>query len=251
MKYFKPKYFKLAALTLCAPLLGSCWLIFPAPPPSPPSLFLSFGVPEIPSVAVGNAYLGVFWYDAEANPYPVVTSRLEGNMVPLEGRLSPPPPPSGFTGRETFISGYELQKLQENPKFLLSLQQGEARDKGVSQLGGADGARTGTLYPFVWQDLLVNGKFDPVNDKILFDTNDVISYANKDFSYSFDGNSSGISFRETGKRRQGWTHVHHFVLTGTSGNELTWNSLATNSPSLYKMRLKEPTDVVSSMEVKP
>lgn len=244
------KYFQSVALTLCAPLLGSCWLIFPSPPPPPPSLNLSFTVPEVPVAARGNAYIGIFWYDDKANPFLVVSGKVDASQVSPQSGYSYTPS-SRVQGREIFLSGAELKQIQENPKFLLSLPQGEARDKGVTQLEGADGARTGTLYPLVWHDTLANGKFDPLNDKVLFETNDVISYANKDFSYSFDGNSSGKTFRETGKRRQGWTHVRHFVLTGASGNELTWNSLATDNPALYKLRLKEPTNVVGSMEVKP
>jgi len=225
--------FRILPLALCAPLLGSCWLIFPSPPPPPPSLSLSFTVPEIPASARGNAYLGLFWYDADANAFPVSSSRVEAGAQKL------------------FVSGYDLKNLQDNPKFLLSLTEGEARNLSATNLSGADGVRTGTLYPFIWNDLNGNGKYDPLSEKVVFDTNDVISYANKDFNYSFEGNKAGTAFRQSGKRRHGWTHVRHFVLSGASGNELTWNSLAPDSPSLYSFKMKEPTDFASSMEVRP
>jgi|GEM_PF-1751686 len=240
---------RILPLTLCAPLLGSCWLIFPSPPPPPSSLYLSFTVPEIPAAARGNAYLGLFWYDADANATAVVTSRLaDSGPVPL---TSPPLPPSYGNGRELFVSGYALQVLQNNPKFLLSLEGGEARNLSATNLSGADGVRTGTLYPFIWNDVNANGQYDPLSEKVVFDTNDVISYANKDFNYSFEGNKAGTVFRQSGNRRQGWTHVRHFVLSGASGNELTWNSLAPDSPALYTFKMKEPTNFASSMEVRP
>lgn len=224
---------RILPLTLCAPLLSSCWLIFPSPPPPPPSLSLSFTVPEIPAAARGNAYLGLFWFDKDANAFPVSSSRVEAGAQKL------------------FVPGYDLKNLQENPKVLLSLTEGEARNLSATNLSGVDGVRTGTLYPFIWNDLNANGEYDPLSEKVVFDTNDVISYANKDFNYSFEGNKAGTVFRQSGKRRQGWTHVRHFVLSGASGNELTWNSLALDSPSLYTFKMKEPTNFASSMEVHP
>ncbi len=227
------KFARILTLTLCAPLLGSCWLIFPSPPPPPASINLSFTLPEIPAAAQGKAYLGVFWYDKDANAYPFGSSQA-------------------VNGTETklYLYGYELQSLESNPKFQLSLLEGEARDLSATNLSGADGVRTGTLYPFIWNDVTANGKYDPLSDKVLFDTNDLISYTNKDFSYSFEGNHNGTAFRQSGKRRQGWTHVRHLVISGAAGNEVSWNSLAADSPSLYQLRMKEPTDFASSMEVK-
>ena len=211
------------------------------PPPAYSNVNLTFTFPAISSAEAQTLTLAAYYYDTPDASKP-------GSIKILQQQLLAYQKYDGSTGESitsASMSLYNLDSALQDAKCSTPFVGGETKDRS-SVVVTPSTVNTCNVYFSLYTD---SGLGSPTTTSQKYMTNDLVSYASSDFTYSFlspDGNST-----ESGSRMKGWTLVHHLVLqpSSTPGKYLVSMNSVPDAEQAIPIRLHEPTNGFISQSI--
>jgi hypothetical protein len=239
---------------LLTPLLTACPIYRPPPPPTSPSFSLNFSYPAQADTTglnlVAYTYAGSganAGKPTSINPYDgyPVSGNYSSYSVPMKAQTSPAVynPSLGTLN----LGGYALDNVL-SPGGLNCRAFRPAQDValGTFTVTPAD-VQTCYVYFVAYSDSNGNGR--PDGSEVVYMTHDVLSYADKDYTYS--GASTDGKISSIGTVRQGWTLLRHSVLqpSSTPGQyKVSMTSVSADDQSIA-IEMHEPSPFLTSMSL--
>ncbi|WP_161882169.1 hypothetical protein [Deinococcus alpinitundrae] len=208
----------------------------PVPPPSYSNVNLTFTFPAISRADAQNLMLAAYYYDGSET-----LKLLQQNPLSY----------GGYSGSsETITSAqlplYNLDSALQNSKCSSPFVGGETKDRTQVSVT-PNTVNTCNVYFSIYTD---GGQHFPTSTTEKYMTNDLVSFASSNFTYSFvspDGNST-----ESGSRKQGWTLIRHQVLqpSSTPGKYLVSMNSVPAAEQALPIRMHEPTNGLISQSIR-
>ena len=235
----------LSAGVLLSSLLTACPQ--PVPLPTSPTFNLSFSYPAQADLSAGLT-LAAYTYSGAGKVTAVNGYAYPGSYgtysAPIKAASSPPVPGGGNLP-SLYLGGYALDSLlAPNGTNCQSFKPPQDAALGTITVTPAD-VRTCYVYFVAYLDSNRNGL--PESSEVRYMTHDVLSYADKDFTYS--GASTDGKITTTGNVRRGWTVLRHLVLqpASTPGSyKVSMTSLPTEDLGIA-IQMHEPSPFLTSM----
>jgi hypothetical protein len=242
MKLSKSRRIRLLGLAaVLTPVLTAC----PMPPsPPPPGIGLSFSYP--PKADTTDLTLAAITFSSTGQV--TVVNSYGGYYGPYAAQVSPvAPPPVNFKTSSLYLDGYALQNLL-SPTGTNCRSFKDDQDKGLGTITvtPAD-VKTCYVYFIAFADGNRNNK--PEAGEEVYMTHDVLSYADKDFSYS--GASTDGKVSTSGSVKVGWTVLRHSVLQPAStpgGYKVTMTSVPVEDQAIA-IQMHEPSNFLTSLSL--
>ena len=238
MRQSQRRTLKFAALgTALVISLTACPQPVPPPPPAS-SVNLTFSLPPISNVEAHNLTLAAYYFVADT-----ASGKPTGQIKVLQ---SEPLAYSNFNGGGTVttasLSLYDLSSVSNDPTCLSAFV-GRSTQNRTQVVVTPATVKTCDIYFSVYSGSSLNTSTEK------YTTNDFLSYASSDFTYSFvssDGNST-----EFGNRKQGVSLVRHSVLqpSATPGKYLVSMNSVPNKDQAVPIRLHAPTNGLISQNL--
>ena len=237
----------LSAGALLSSLLTACPQPQPVPPPTSPTFNLSFSYPAQADLGIGltlAAYtysgtgkvIAVSGYGGYPSPYGPYSSPIKAAASPVSGN---------YNLTSLSLGGYALDNLLlPGGTDCRSFKPPQDAALGSITVTPAD-AKTCYVYFVAYTDSNRNGL--PESSEVRYMTHDVLSYADKDFTYS--GASANGKLTTTGNVSRGWTVLRHLVLQPSSAPgqyRVSMTSLPTEDLGIA-IQMHEPSPFLTSM----
>ena len=237
----------LSAGALLSSLLTACPQPQPVPPPTSPTFNLSFSYPAQADLGTGltlAAYtysgagkvIAVSGYGGYPSPYGPYSSPIKAAASPVSGN---------YNLTSLSLGGYALDNLLlPGGTDCRSFKPPQDAALGSITVTPAD-AKTCSVYFVAYTDSNRNGL--PESSEVRYMTHDVLSYADKDFTYS--GASVDGKITTTGTVRRGWTVLRHLVLQPANAPgqyRVSMTSLPTEDLGIA-IQMHEPSPFLTSM----
>ena len=211
------------------------------PPPVYTNVNLTFSFPAISSAEAQSLTLAAYYYDTPDASKP-------GSIKILQQQPLAYPKYDGSTGdsvTSATMNLYNLDSALQNAKCSTPFVGGETKDRS-SVVVTPSTVNTCNVYFSLYTD---SGLGSPTTTSQKYMTNDLVSYASSDFTYSFV--SPGGNSTESGSRKKGWTLVRHLVLqpSSTPGKYLVSMNSVPDAEQAIPIRMHEPTNGLISQSL--
>ena len=247
---FRKNLLLLSAGALLSSLLTACPQ--PVPPlPTSPTFNLSFSYPAQADLTAGTGLtLAAYTYTGAGKVFAVSGyGGYPGSYGAYSSPITPAtsPPAVNYNLASLYLGGYALDSLlSPSGTNYQSFKPPQDAALGTITVTPAD-VKTCYVYFVAYTDSNRNGL--PESTEVKYMTHDVLSYADKDFTYS--GASVDGKITTTGTVRRGWSVLRHLVLQPVSSPgqyKVSMTSLPTEDLGIA-IQMHEPSPFLTSMSL--